>query len=1023
MKRLKFFSLMMAVLICLPLCLAACNGANVGKHDHVWDNGEITTQPTCYKEGVKTFHCTVDGCEQTKTIPVQVTPHKWDDGTQTKAPKCDEVGETTFRCTNSGCTAIKTEPIAKMDHEWDQGVITTLSDFDSKGQRTFTCQNCQTTRVEVLDAYADFVEQFGSKSWSYGVATDFDGATCNFTLASNGQTAVTANSVTIEGAVAVGYTFGQGLPEKCQAAFTVKFEGSVLAYIVVKAANGSVKSHKQLNTQSGAVDFVADVGDDAIDVQKDDTLYLVLSGNAQGALGFRLYAPCLHVWNSSITEAPTCTDTGTKTFTCVNDGCEESFTEEMAATGHKWDGGTVTEDATEDKDGVRTYTCQVCGETKTESIPKLPSDYIELANFGADFNDTLAGDSNWQVGKIDYTWGDNENFTFAALTEKTTDAFTCGDPKMEVKGDWMINNGMVGLAYTFDQATDVRFVFTLSALYESKFSVRWALKNIDGTIKTNDGKPSWGGDSDPFSMRNDIAVEAGDVLYVLVNKETGEQCNFTFSIKTRKPEPQTSTAVFANDFDDTLAGNSAWQVGIADYTWDGGENFTFRPIEQTENGAFVNADPQMEIRRDTLSFRGMVALGYRFDTATAFGFRFVLTGDKDGDFAVRWSLNASDGTIKSGDGHPTWGDRNCNVELSAEGTAEAGDVLYVLINQEASASCHFTFEVTAETEPTEPEWNEPSGFADDFQATLDGTSKWSVGTVEYIWTQENFVFTEDLTVKDGAFTKEEPWVEIKGDWMAINTMVGIAYTFDVAGTEHFELHLRGKEADSAFTIRWALKNADGTIKTNDGKASFVGNDRELRASQDLEVEANDVLYILIQKETDRDQCNFAITVNAVDKEIANFGADFNDTFAGTSNWTVGIADYKFDGIETFTVTPLTDKTSDAFTHGDPKMEIKGDWMINNGMVALGYRFDQAADVRFVFTLSVLFESKFSVRWALTNSDGTIKTNNGKASWGGDSNPFSMQNDLTVEAGDVLYVLVNKELGEQCNFTFTISSVQ
>ena len=44
----------------------------------------------------------------------------------------------------------------------------------------------------------------------------------------------------------------------------------------------------------------------------------------------------------------------------------------IAATGiHTWDEGTVTKEATEDAEGVMTYTCTVCGTTKTESIDKL----------------------------------------------------------------------------------------------------------------------------------------------------------------------------------------------------------------------------------------------------------------------------------------------------------------------------------------------------------------------------------------------------------------------------------------------------------------------------------------------------------------------------------------------------------------------------------------------------------------------------------------------------------------------------
>lgn len=42
-----------------------------------------------------------------------------------------------------------------------------------------------------------------------------------------------------------------------------------------------------------------------------------------------------------------------------------------AALGHSWNDGEVTTPPTETSEGVKTFTCTVCGETKTESIPKL----------------------------------------------------------------------------------------------------------------------------------------------------------------------------------------------------------------------------------------------------------------------------------------------------------------------------------------------------------------------------------------------------------------------------------------------------------------------------------------------------------------------------------------------------------------------------------------------------------------------------------------------------------------------------
>ena len=68
-------------------------------------------------------------------------------------------------------------------------------------------------------------------------------------------------------------------------------------------------------------------------------------------------------------KAPTCTETGLTDGVCCS-VCGEVLTPqtEIPATGHKWDDGVVTTAATCTEDGVMTYTCTVCHETRTEAI-------------------------------------------------------------------------------------------------------------------------------------------------------------------------------------------------------------------------------------------------------------------------------------------------------------------------------------------------------------------------------------------------------------------------------------------------------------------------------------------------------------------------------------------------------------------------------------------------------------------------------------------------------------------------------
>ena len=75
-----------------------------------------------------------------------------------------------------------------------------------------------------------------------------------------------------------------------------------------------------------------------------------------------------HDYQFTKTVAPTCTGGGYDLYICSGCGATERRNLTDAA-GHKWDGGTVTTAPTETTPGVRTFTCTVCDQTRTEAIP------------------------------------------------------------------------------------------------------------------------------------------------------------------------------------------------------------------------------------------------------------------------------------------------------------------------------------------------------------------------------------------------------------------------------------------------------------------------------------------------------------------------------------------------------------------------------------------------------------------------------------------------------------------------------
>lgn len=75
--------------------------------------------------------------------------------------------------------------------------------------------------------------------------------------------------------------------------------------------------------------------------------------------------------SGAVTKEPTCTEAGVRTYTCSL--CGETKTEAIPAKGHAYQ--TSVKEPTCTEAGLRTYTCSLCGETKTETIPAKGHSY------------------------------------------------------------------------------------------------------------------------------------------------------------------------------------------------------------------------------------------------------------------------------------------------------------------------------------------------------------------------------------------------------------------------------------------------------------------------------------------------------------------------------------------------------------------------------------------------------------------------------------------------------------------------
>lgn len=159
--------------------------------EHKWDEGKVTTEPTCEKEGIKTYTC--KNCQTTKTESIKALDHDYSkewtidqeatcqqEGSKSHhCTRCDSKKDVTVipktshtysndwtidraaTCTNEGskshhCTRCDSKKdvtvIPKTSHSWDSGVVTTKATCTKDGVKTYTCKNCKTTKTESVKA-------------------------------------------------------------------------------------------------------------------------------------------------------------------------------------------------------------------------------------------------------------------------------------------------------------------------------------------------------------------------------------------------------------------------------------------------------------------------------------------------------------------------------------------------------------------------------------------------------------------------------------------------------------------------------------------------------------------------------------------------------------------------------------------------------------------------------------------------------------------------------------------------------
>lgn len=314
---------------------------------HKWDDGTITTAPTCEAEGEKTYTCKNDG-SHTKTESIPALGHDWNDGEVTTAPTCTEDGVKTYTCKNDA-SHTKTETIAKLGHKWDAGKVTKEPTYESDGTMTFTCQN---------DPTHTYTETIPAKKYTFTVIV------VDPTCTEQGYTLHTCNQ-NAEKSYKDNYTNALGHDYKeVTTPATCKDAGKV-ENVCQRCGDTQLVKDLPVTEDHQWNDGV--VTKAATCTEAGEKLYTCTVCNKTKTETIEATG---HDWNETTTPA-TCGKAGSVDRTCKTCGTTEHVKDLPATGNHAWDAGKITAEATCDGKGVKTFTCTVCNETKTEEIAAL----------------------------------------------------------------------------------------------------------------------------------------------------------------------------------------------------------------------------------------------------------------------------------------------------------------------------------------------------------------------------------------------------------------------------------------------------------------------------------------------------------------------------------------------------------------------------------------------------------------------------------------------------------------------------
>ncbi len=502
-------------------CKRGC-GHTVGtSKGHSYDDGVVTTAPTCTEKGVKTYTCSACGDSYTEEVAAAGHSHQ----PKVTAPTCTEDGYITYTCS---CGDSYTAPgQASTGHAWGEWVIDVEPTEETEGAKHRDCTNCDEVETAVIpelshvhsytttvvaptctekgytkhtcrcgDTYnTDEVDALGHDEKTVTVdptCTEAGSTTTTCTRCDyNNVTPLPATNHTYESVVTApkceedGYT-----THTCHCG-----DSYVDTYVDALGHKDEDHNHACDNGCNVYQGTHAD-GDDA-DHLCDHGCGATLSEHSYSSEvtaptctvdGYTTYTCACgdtytsdvvaakgHSYSSEVT-APTCTVDGYTTYTCA---CGHSYTDdETPAAGHSWDNGEITTAPKCGVAGEKTYHCTVCDDgIKTEPVDALTHDWKHAVcqnNCGTAFESEVVFDLGKNGTAGSHTNGTDIKYPLSYTVNGYTLTFTAGSKayqnEIDLKGNSTIKLGTSSAVgtITFTVPEGVSEITIFVAKYKAK---------------------------------------------------------------------------------------------------------------------------------------------------------------------------------------------------------------------------------------------------------------------------------------------------------------------------------------------------------------------------------------------------------------------------------------------------------------------------------------------------------------------------------------------------------------------------